>query len=127
MNTLCNIFCIMTFCCIADIRLVDGLNQYEGRVELYRNGQWGSICNYEFDRRDGNVVCNHLGYATFSSMANFGEGTQPIVFSDVHCSGIEENIFDCSISEPSDSDCQPGEEVGVICNPLGEFKNTTVV
>ena len=47
-----------------NIRLVgpSGPNTVEGRVEYCSNGVWGTINNYYFDTRDGEVVCRQLGH-----------------------------------------------------------------
>jgi hypothetical protein len=52
-------------CAVDDrtIRLVDGVNQYEGRVEVSVDGVWGSVCDDGFDVRDAAVACRQLGYA----------------------------------------------------------------
>ena len=49
------------------MRLVDGLSSYEGRVEVCSGGQWGTICNSNWDYREARVVCRQLG---FSSVGN---------------------------------------------------------
>ena len=45
-----------------DIRLVNGANQREGRVEVCLNGVWGSVCDDSWDDDDAGTVCTGLGY-----------------------------------------------------------------
>ena len=44
------------------LRLTNGLAQYEGRVEIYWDSEWKSICNDGWDELDAVVVCRQLGY-----------------------------------------------------------------
>lgn len=43
-----------------------------GNVQVYHIDRWGSVCDDEWDEREAQVVCRHLGYSgqakpTFSS------------------------------------------------------------
>ena len=44
------------------LRLSNGLSQYEGRVEMYWDSEWKTICNDEWDEMDAVVVCRQLKY-----------------------------------------------------------------
>lgn len=44
------------------IRLANGTTRAEGRVEIFHNGTWGTICDDRVDRNFAKVVCRMLGY-----------------------------------------------------------------
>ena len=50
------------------VRLMDGDFTNEGRVEVYCNGEWGTVCNTTFDLNDAGTVCRQLGYADASQV-----------------------------------------------------------
>ena len=48
-----------------DLQLVknDGsTNTADGRLEVFLNGQWGTVCEDDFGQEDGDVACRQLGY-----------------------------------------------------------------
>ena len=49
-------------CTNGDVRLVGGINELEGRVEMCYNKFWGSVCDDWWSTVDSNVVCKSLGY-----------------------------------------------------------------
>ena len=47
------------------IRLQGGSYSNQGRVEVYCNGQWGTICDDGFSSTDANTICKQLGYTGY--------------------------------------------------------------
>ncbi|XP_071483590.1 neurotrypsin-like [Diadema antillarum] len=109
--------------CTPSIRLVDGNSTNEGRVEVYANGTWGTVCDDSWDITDAGVVCRSLGFTRAEkalSEAHFGEGslTGDVLLDDVSCSGTETSIFDCANSGIGVSNCAHTEDAGVRCNSI---------
>ena len=105
--------------CSANIRLVNG-GAYYGRVEVYHNGQWGTVCDDQWDINDAHVVCRQLGFPSASSAphsARYGQGSGTIWMDDVQCSGTEASLFHCT--HPGwgrDDYCGHYEDASVVCN-----------
>ena len=102
----------------SDIRLVGGSGPYEGRVEVYHNGTWGTVCDDEWNLQDATVVCRQLGYFNASAAldsARFGAGSGPILFSELTCIGNESIITECHHLLTGVHNCNHSEDVGVVC------------
>ncbi|XP_066574375.1 macrophage scavenger receptor types I and II isoform X2 [Amia ocellicauda] len=100
------------------VRLVNGLTPRQGRVEVYHEGQWGTICDDKWDITDGSVVCKMLGFQRADRVythAYFGRGIGNILLDEVSCTGKETSIFDCQSSAVGKSDCTHSEDAGVSC------------
>ena len=101
------------------VRIVDGPAPNMGRVEVYHDNQWGCVCDDWWDMREAEVVCRQLGFSsavfvTFS--AKFGEGSGPIHFDDLECSGGESDLGECEHSGLGNTNCGHHEDAGVICS-----------
>jgi len=46
----------------AGLRLVGGSSNREGRLEVYHDNVWGTVCDDVFDDVAATVACNSLGY-----------------------------------------------------------------
>ena len=110
------------------IRLVDGYDNTEGRVEIYHDGKWGTVCDRSWDINDAQVVCQSLGLGAATaakSSAYFGEGSGDIWLSDVNCTGTESNLLECDYRgwgvdrggiTADGSNCKHKEDASVVCS-----------
>ena len=112
-----------------DLRLADGRESEEwvlGRLEIRRNGQWGTVCDDEFDRREVKVACLQLGRfpdASLGRSLGVGRppGTGPIWLDDLQCTGEETRLDQCPHTSPHD--CSHDEDVWVLCGePIADHE-----
>lgn len=103
------------------MRIVDGDSPHEGRVEVFANGLWGTVCDDFWDDLDAAVICSELGLGD-DGIAIHGPavkpGTGPIWLDDVECFGTEESVFDCSIPPVGQNNCDHAKDAGVKCSGI---------
>ncbi|XP_077965786.1 uncharacterized protein LOC120336446 isoform X3 [Styela clava] len=103
------------------LRLVDGRNNKEGRVEIFHAGKWGTICDREFEIDEANAVCYTLGFsgAKFAlGQAHFGSGAGPIWIAFEHtCSDENTDFYHCHGTFGKQTYlCDHEDDASVVCN-----------
>ena len=102
--------------------MVGGSCPAEGRVEILYDGDWGTVCDDEWEISDADVVCKSLGYGPAISATQqakyFGQGSDLIMLDDVGCTGNENNLGYCNRNDYKDHNCDHSEDAGVICQGI---------
>ncbi|XP_062588423.1 uncharacterized protein LOC134250087 [Saccostrea cucullata] len=97
--------------------LVDGQNEYEGRVEIYKKGRWGSLCG-PLTHVEASYICRHLGYlgGIASEPGHFGQGSGVFWAMNFTCLLSRQ----CSIALPviDPGPCNHKHDYGVICDHM---------
>ncbi|XP_059360804.1 deleted in malignant brain tumors 1 protein [Carassius carassius] len=110
---------------VVPVRLVQGDNACSGRVEIYKDSDWGTICDEGLDNAEGNLVCYEVGCGPLKSIqpsAFFGEGTGPLLTDDLNCYGNESSVLDCIWGNQTDV-CDHTRDAGVICDYTLKLKD----
>ncbi|KAG7491250.1 hypothetical protein MATL_G00001040 [Megalops atlanticus] len=99
------------------VRLVNGKDSCSGRVEVFHDNKWGTVCSVDWDITDATVVCRQLGCGSAKEAkedAYFGQGTGEIW--NIQCSGSEGSIEECSQNRVVGNGCYHSEDAGVVCS-----------
>ncbi|XP_069779496.1 LOW QUALITY PROTEIN: lysyl oxidase homolog 3B-like [Narcine bancroftii] len=101
------------------VRLKAGSHPGEGRVEVLKDGEWGTVCDDRWDLVSASVVCRQLGFGSARDAltgARMGRGMGPIYLNEVRCGGFEKSVWDCPSKNISQDDCSHSEDAAVRCN-----------
>ncbi|XP_047659917.1 deleted in malignant brain tumors 1 protein-like isoform X1 [Tachysurus fulvidraco] len=95
------------------LRLSGGKGSCSGRLEVYHNSTWGSVCDDQWNIMNAQVVCRQLGCGSaLSADVRVGSGEGTFWLNRVKCRGDEIHLWDCHHSLKNHTDCSP---VGVTC------------
>ncbi len=75
-----------------------------GRVEIYKDSEWGTICDEGLDDVEGNLVCYEAGCGPLKSIqpsAFFGEGSGSLLTDDLQLFWERELGAQLQLGEPN--------------------------
>ena len=89
------------------VRLIGGNSYNEGRVEVYYNGRWGTVCYDGLNDTFASLVCAQMKLGSSGEFAYFGTGTENILLEGVLCSPNTTVLASCG---------HYGVGITVLCN-----------
>ena len=105
------------------VRVQNGTQAYNGRVEVMYNGEWGSICNTGWDINDARAFCRQLSYVDVISTGvvsdySYATGSGRIWQTNVDCTGQERTFGECIFNETwgDTGSCDHTMDVAVQCS-----------
>uniref|UniRef100_A0A672KJT3 SRCR domain-containing protein n=1 Tax=Sinocyclocheilus grahami TaxID=75366 RepID=A0A672KJT3_SINGR len=107
---------ILTTSDFETVRLVGGNSPCSGRVEVHHNGQWGIVCDDDWDMTDAKVVCRELG------CGEAVEALGDMWTQEIQCRGDESHIRRCSLSTSAQISCTHDNDIGLICSGYTDLR-----
>ncbi|XP_064388174.1 soluble scavenger receptor cysteine-rich domain-containing protein SSC5D-like [Halichondria panicea] len=108
-----------------DLRLVDRSGRTggsSGRLEVYYNGQWGTVCNDSFGVNDARVACCQLGFSTYTRYGNVetlgffqASSSTRTWLDELRCRGSESRLINCPANTIGVEDCSHSQDVALVC------------
>ena len=98
--------------------MAGSVNSHEGRVEVYIDGSWRTMCNNGWDFADAQVICRQIGYdkaldVTYDSY-RFGQSHEPTWLVKLDCYN-ESSLNDCRTQVVGIHECDNYKDPGVVC------------
>ena len=104
------------------VRLVDSGSYSEGRIEVYYNGIWGTVCNNGWNDKYANLICAQLGFGSSGRLADFGPGTGIVMLERVLCSINDTILASCGhYGVGITVECSHNNDIGVKCYGMPIF------
>ncbi|XP_051896701.1 antigen WC1.1-like [Pristis pectinata] len=103
-----------------ELRLVNGKHRCEGRVEVFYNGSWGTVCSETLDVVDAEIICEQLQCGPVENILydarTFGEGSGYIWLDEMACNSHELTLWQCQSDPWGEHNCEHREDAGVVCS-----------
>ncbi|XP_055518177.1 deleted in malignant brain tumors 1 protein-like, partial [Leucoraja erinacea] len=101
-----------------EMRLVNGEHRCEGRVEVWYNGTWGTVCYEKLYGKEAEVICKQMKCGPLKSYYGawkYGAGSGPIWLDEMECISHESTLWQCQSDPWGKHNCHHWEDAGVAC------------
>ncbi len=89
----------------------------EGRLEIWHDGSWGSVCDDGFDYEELAIACMQMGMHPVGISEGYLDDGE-IWLDDIQCIGNESRLQECEHRPLGDHDCTHEEDVWIACEIL---------
>ena len=92
---------------------------YAGRLEIYVNEEWGTVCDNGWGNNEAIVACKQMGFEGAHdsnwTLSTSGSSSQTIWLDDVTCTGSESQLINCNHRGLGVENCGHYADIGIRC------------
>ena len=90
---------------------------YQGRLAVFHEGEWGTICHDAFETVDATVACRQMGYTEGAviDVLVAADTNATIWLDNVECRGSEARLVECNHHGWNITNCGHHQDVFVSC------------
>ena len=98
-------------------RFQSGMSQLEGRLEIYYQGVWRSVCTQHWTLKEAHVACRMMGYhSALYARTIYGSFDSQVGIKDLRCNGSEKDLVGCRNNSWNLQGCQDKMYATAICS-----------
>ena len=100
------------------LRMVNEDQQCAGRLEVFYNGTWGSVCCSPVEDITLSMICREPGCGdsgTLNSSVALRKGSRPRWVDGIRCQKTDTSLWQCPSDPWKYSSCSPKEEAYISC------------
>nr|XP_014349420.1 PREDICTED: deleted in malignant brain tumors 1 protein-like [Latimeria chalumnae] len=107
------------------LRLVSTEGPCTGKIDVFSDGSWGSVCHDSQNVTTANVVCRQLGCGEAMETEYLPRKSGSVWLDEAKCLGNESSLWECSLERRRERDCASGGVAGVFCSEHKKLRLTT--
>ncbi|XP_077330861.1 T-cell differentiation antigen CD6-like [Lithobates pipiens] len=105
-----------------EVRLSGGPNNCWGRLEVYMDGVWGTVCDGSWYDDDSDKVCKALGCESFVKNTKY---EHTLSTSVTFLCSQSYSLWECKVLTKNPNTCRQAKAVGIVCNTSPGSSNLT--